>query len=119
MVAPRGALRSGNQIYIGDPEAGELHIYEVQVEYSDPQGAWFRSDEVEPGQLAVTSPIQAAFDGMNITVLERMPDGSIKTHTPSRDREDDMPSEEETSTGDAVAEATDTEPANLVTGEGE
>lgn len=114
LVAPRGALRSGNQIYMGDPEAGELHIYEVEVEYSDPDGAWFRSDEVMPGELAVTSPIQAAFSGMSITVLERMADGSIKTHTPRRDRDED-----DTEAGDEAAETAETEPASLVTGEGE
>lgn len=114
LVAPRGALRSGTQVYVGDPEAGELHIYEVDVEYSDPNGAWFRSDDVKPGDLAVTSPIQAAFDGMNITVLERMADGSIKTHTPKRDRDED-----ESKTGEPVAGADQAEPASLVTTEGE
>ena len=28
----------------------------------------------------MTSPIQAAFDGMSITVLERLPDGTVKVH---------------------------------------
>ena len=119
-VAPRGAIRSGNQIYIGDPSDGELHIYEVDLVYSDPDGAWFRSDEVELGDLALTSPIQAAFSGMSITVLERMPDGSIKTHEPERNRPTNE--DEETGTGeagDALAQADEAEKASLTSTEGE
>ncbi len=83
LVAPRGAIRSGNKIFLGDIESGELRIYEVDLVYSDPDGAWFRSDDVKVGDLAIVSPLQAPFDGMSIVVLERQPDGSILTHEPS------------------------------------
>ncbi|MEO1641700.1 MAG: efflux RND transporter periplasmic adaptor subunit [Pseudomonadota bacterium] len=117
LIAPRGALRGGNRIYVGDPDAGELRIFEVEPVYSTPEGAWFRSDEVKPGMLAITSPIQAGFDGMSIIVMERMPDGTIKTYEPKRssDEETDV---EDASNG-ALAEAGETEPASLVTSEGE
>lgn len=108
LVSPRGALRSGRRVYVGEPDEGMLRIYEVEPIHSTPDGAWFRSDEVEPGMLAITSPIQAGFDGMSITVLERMPDGTIKTHTPKSKVEDG-----------ALADASETEPASLATGEGE
>ena len=85
LVAPRGAVRSGNKLFIGDGEAGQLRVHEVDIVFSDPDGAWFRSGEVSPGDLAITSPVQAAFDGMSITVLERMPDGSIYTHSDKTD----------------------------------
>lgn len=86
LVAPRGALRSGNKVYIGDGEAGQLRLVEVDLVHSDPDGAWFRSGEIEAGEMAIVSPVQAAFDGMSITVLERMPDGSIYTHSDTTDR---------------------------------
>ena len=82
LVAPRGALRSGNKIFLYDDEAGVLRIHEIDVVHSDPGGAWFRSDIVKPGDFAITSPLQAPFDGMSILGLERMPDGSIITHEP-------------------------------------
>ncbi|MEM7493987.1 MAG: efflux RND transporter periplasmic adaptor subunit [Pseudomonadota bacterium] len=113
LVAPRGALRSGNRVYVGKPDDGQLRIYEVEPVFSTPEGAWFRSGEVEPGMLAITSPIQAGFDGMSITVLEKMPDGTIKTHKPKTDADD-----EEINSG-ALADASEAEPASLVTGEGE
>ncbi len=85
LVAPRGALRSGNKVFVGDVEAGELRIHEVDLVFSDPDGAWFRSDAVNPGDLAIISPLQAPFDGMSIITLEREEDGSITTHTPDGD----------------------------------
>ncbi len=87
-VAPRGAIRSGNKIYLGDVEASALRIHEVSLVHSDLDGAWFFSEAVEEGALAITSPIQAGFDGMSITILERMPDGTIKTHEPEKDDEE-------------------------------
>ncbi|MEO0550315.1 MAG: efflux RND transporter periplasmic adaptor subunit [Pseudomonadota bacterium] len=80
LVAPRGSIRSGNKIYIGDTSESQLRIYDVDLVYSDPEGAWFHSNVVEDGALAIVSPIQAAFDGMNITLLERMEDGTIYEH---------------------------------------
>ena len=87
-VAPRGAIRSGNKVFLGDVEAGELRIHEVDLVFSDPDGAWFRSDDVKVGDLAIISPLQAPFDGMSIVVLERQPDGSILTHTPGENEND-------------------------------
>ncbi len=81
LVAPRSAVRSGDSIFIGDPESSQLRIYEVDLVYSDPDGAWFRSDEVQIGDLALTSPIRGSNDGMTITILQRMEDGSIKNHS--------------------------------------
>lgn len=80
LVAPRSAIRGGNNIFLGDPEAGVLRIYEVDLVYTAPDGAWFRSDDVKVGDLAITSPIRGSNDGMNITILQRMEDGSIKNH---------------------------------------
>ena len=80
LVAPRSAVRSGDNVFIGDPEAGALRIYEVDVVFSSPDGAWFRSPNVSVGDLAITSPIRGSNDGMSITILERMEDGSIKNH---------------------------------------
>lgn len=91
-IAPRAGLRGENQIYIGNPTEGSLSIREVDVVFTDASGAYIRSG-VEAGELAVVSPIQAAFDGMRIKVLERRPDGTIITHEP----------EAEDANGEAVA----------------
>lgn len=79
-VAPRSAIRSGANIFIGDPEEGQLRIYDVDLVFSSPDGAWFRSPDVNPGDLAIVSPIRGSNDGMSITILERQEDGSIKNH---------------------------------------
>ena len=92
MIAPRAALRGNNEVYIGNPKEGTLSIREVEVVYSDDSGAYLSSGVVA-GELAVVSPIQAAFDGMRVKVLERFPDGSIVSHEPS------------TEAGEAVANA--------------
>ncbi|MEQ8558702.1 MAG: efflux RND transporter periplasmic adaptor subunit [Henriciella sp.] len=78
---PRSALRGVNQVYVGDGPAGKLEIRSVEVAFSDDDGAYLNSG-VEAGELAIVSPIQAAFDGMNIQVVERMPDGSLVPRTP-------------------------------------
>lgn len=78
LVAPRSAIRGGGNIFIGDPENGALRIYQVEVVFSSPDGAWFRSPDVLPGDLAITSPIRGSNDGMSITILQRLEDGSIK-----------------------------------------
>lgn len=78
LVAPRSAIRGGENIFIGDPKEGALRIYEVDLVFSSPDGAWFRSPDVAPGDLAITSPIRGSNDGMSITILQRMEDGSIK-----------------------------------------
>lgn len=95
-ITPRAALRGTGEVYIGNPSEGTLSIREVDVIYTDTRGAYIRSG-VEPGELAIVSPIQAAFDGMRIKVLERRPDGSVITHEP--DSSADV---------EAVAEAGDT-----------
>lgn len=83
MVAPRSALRGNDQLYIGDPDSGKLSIRSVNVEFSDKDGAYFH-DGAEPGELAITSPIQAPFDGMSLTVMQRMEDGTVKVHNPPK-----------------------------------
>ena len=93
--APRAAIRSGNELYVGDPGAGVLRIYEVEVVHSEPDGAWFTSPEVETGVLAIISPIQAAFDGMSITLLERLEDGTIYTHEAGTDGDATMAASED------------------------
>ena len=103
-VAPRAALRGDNRLFIGKPKEGELDIREVEVVWSDPEGAWISSG-VEAGELAITSPIQAAFSGMSITVLEKMPDGTIITHTPERKEDDDEDANGEGDDSDALASA--------------
>lgn len=79
LIAPRAALRGDNRLFIGDPKTSKLSIRSVDVAFSDRDGAYLRSG-AEPGELAITSPIQAAFDGMSVTVLERLPDGTVKIH---------------------------------------
>lgn len=89
LVAPRSAIRSGDNIFIGDPEEGELRIYQVDLVFSSTEGAWFRSPDVNVGDLAVTSPIRGSNDGMSITILERLEDGSIKNHNEAAQSNDD------------------------------
>ena len=89
LVAPRSAIRGGENIFIGDPKEGALRIYEVDLVFSSPDGAWFRSPDVAPGDLAITSPIRGSNDGMSITILQRMEDGSIKNHNEEASAEDD------------------------------
>jgi len=81
LIAPRASLRGDDRIFIGDRDTGKLSIKTVDLIYSDTNGAYIRSG-LNEGEYAITSPIQAAFDGMNITVMERMPDGTIKTYEP-------------------------------------
>jgi RND family efflux transporter MFP subunit len=81
LIAPRASLRGDDRIYIGDRDSGKLSIKTVDLIYSDTDGAYVRSG-INEGDYAITSPIQAAFDGMNITVMERQPDGTIKTYEP-------------------------------------
>ena len=89
LVAPRAAIRSGNKLFLGDPDTSQLRVRAVDVVYTSPNGAWFRSDDVDVGALAVISPVQAAFDGMSITLLERLEDGTIFTHEPLKDASSD------------------------------
>ncbi len=88
LVAPRSAIRGGNNIFIGNPAEGVLRIYEVDLVFSSPDGAWFRSPDVYVGDLAITSPIRGSNDGMSITILERMEDGSIKNHNEDAQSDD-------------------------------
>lgn len=80
LVAPRSAIRGGDNIFIGKPDVGELRIFAVDIVYSSPDGAWFRSDQVSEGDLAIISPIRGSNDGMSITILQRMEDGTITNH---------------------------------------
>lgn len=83
LVAPRSALRGDDKLYIGDPESGKLSIRTVDVTFSDRDGAYFH-EGAEVGELAIISPIQAPFDGMSLTVMQRMEDGSVKVHNPPK-----------------------------------
>ncbi|MEM1151661.1 MAG: efflux RND transporter periplasmic adaptor subunit, partial [Pseudomonadota bacterium] len=62
MIVPREGLRSGDKVFIGKPKAGLLEIRDVDLIYSDVDGAYVSAGVAE-GELAVVSPIQAAFDG--------------------------------------------------------
>ena len=81
LFTPRAALRGEDRIFIGLPDEGKLSIRTVDLVYSDENGAYIRSG-VSEGEYAITSPIQAPFEGMNITVMQRMPDGTVKTFQP-------------------------------------
>ncbi|MBD3768823.1 MAG: efflux RND transporter periplasmic adaptor subunit [Rhodobacterales bacterium] len=93
LIAPRASLRGDDRIFIGDAEKGTLSVRTVDLIYSDPHGAYVRTG-IDEGEFAVTSPIQAAFDGMNITVMERQADGTIKTYEPVKDTPDEEEHEE-------------------------
>jgi len=93
LIAPRAALRSGDRVFLGNPKEGTLSIRDVSVVYSDADGAYIESG-VEVGELAIVSPIQAGFEGMSITVLERGPDGTIITHTPDGQKTSDPDDED-------------------------
>ena len=67
LMAPRAALRKEDQVYIANPENSTLSIKIVDVLYTDPTGVYMRSG-VDVGELTITSPIQAAFDGMRISI---------------------------------------------------
>lgn len=89
---PRAALRGVDEVFIGNGPDGKLEIRKVDVVFSNEDGAYVRSG-VEPGELAIISPIQAAFDGMNIQVVERMPDGELIPRTPRKTSGDDTSDE--------------------------
>jgi len=95
LKAPRAALRSGNNLFLGDPEKGQLRIQPVDLVHADPDGAWFRSDAVSVGDLALTSPIRGSNDGMSLTILQRLPDGTILNH--NRERQKDNTSDPDAS----------------------
>ena len=93
LIAPRASLRGDDRIFIGEPDKGILSIHQVDLIYSDTNGAYVRTG-INEGDYAITSPIQAAFDGMNITVMERQPDGTIKTLEPVSETGDEAQVEE-------------------------
>ena len=78
---PRAALRGVDQVFIGNAPEGKLEIRTVDVAFSDNDGAYLTSG-VAPGEYAIISPIQAAFDGMSIQVVERLPNGDLVPRTP-------------------------------------
>ncbi|MFN4023398.1 MAG: efflux RND transporter periplasmic adaptor subunit [Hyphomonas sp.] len=99
LIAPRAALRGDNRLFIGDVKEGKLSIRTANVVFTDRDGAYLRSG-ADPGELAIVSPIQAAFDGMSITVLERLEDGTVKVHG-----EQKKPAEAEVAEADLTAGA--------------
>ncbi len=69
LEAPRAALRGRNQIFVADADELVMHIHEVNVVYTDRDHVYVDAG-VEPGDLAILSPLQAPFDGMSITIAE-------------------------------------------------
>lgn len=69
LEAPRAALRGRNQIFVADADELVMHIHEVNVVYTDRDHVYSDAG-VEPGDLAILSPLQAPFDGMSITLAE-------------------------------------------------
>ena len=67
LMAPRPALRKRDQIFIANPDDSTMSIRTVDVVYTSPEGVYVRSG-VEAGEYAITSPIQAPFDGMKINI---------------------------------------------------
>ena len=53
-----------------------LSIRPISILHTDESGAYFESG-AEIGELAIVSPVQAAFDGMRLQVRERLADGTI------------------------------------------
>jgi len=90
--APRAALRANDRVFVGLPEEGTLKINEVDVVYTDPTGIYL-SGGVDVGDLVIVSPIQSAFEGMNLEVYERTPDGELIA-PPSRETPEDPETEE-------------------------
>ena len=107
LVAPRAAIRGGNNIFIGDPVSGTLKIVEVDLVYSSPDGAWFRSDQVAPGALSIVSPIRGSNEGMSINILQRMEDGTIKNHNDAAKSDGGSDTGAANLTSDIVASAGD------------
>lgn len=69
LEAPRAALRGRNQIFVADADELVMRIHEVDVVYTDRDHVYVDAG-VEPGDLAILSPLQAPFDGMSITLAE-------------------------------------------------
>lgn len=86
--APRAGLRGQDDLYVGDKENDALDIRKINVLYSDTDGVYFEGG-AEPGELAVVSPVQAAFDGMRLTIRERRPDGSLVEEEPADNTSDE------------------------------
>ena len=53
-----------------------LSIRKVDVLHTDESGVYFTGG-ADAGELAIVSPIQAAFDGMRLNIKERLSDGTI------------------------------------------
>lgn len=85
--APREALRGNNRLFVGLPDEGKLSIREVDLIHSDTTGAYF-TDGAEEGEFAIVSPLQAPFDGMSLSVMQRMEDGTIEVLKPKTSAND-------------------------------
>lgn len=105
LIAPRGALRGEDQLFIGDAQKGKLSIRTVDLIYSDTDGAYVRSG-IDEGELAIVSPVQAPFDGMSITVMERLEDGTVKVYDPEDRTDTETGNASETSIAVTGAEGT-------------
>lgn len=91
--APRGALRGKDKVYVGIPDEHVLKIQQVTVVHSDPTGVYI-SDGIGEGELLITSPVQAAFDGMSAEVYEKLPDGELIAPPARKPAESDDASED-------------------------
>ncbi|MEO1661433.1 MAG: efflux RND transporter periplasmic adaptor subunit [Pseudomonadota bacterium] len=107
LLAPRSAIRGGDNIFIGKPEDGILRIFQVDLVNSSPDGAWFRSADVAPGDLAIVSPIRGSNDGMSITILQRMEDGTIVNHNEQAKPDEDGGAAGEDTPAELVASTSD------------
>ena len=69
LEAPRAALRGRNQIFVAHADELVMRIHEANMVYTDRDNVYVDAG-VEPGDLAILSPLQAPFDGMSITIAE-------------------------------------------------
>ena len=61
---------------------------------------------IDEGELAIVSPVQAPFDGMSITVMERLEDGTVKVYDPEDRTDTETGNASETSIAVTGAEGT-------------
>ena len=105
-VMPRSALRGTDTVYVA--EAGGTLVFRNISVISSSRDRLIVSGDVQEGEMAITSPVRAASNGMRIRTLtadgEELPDFSADLSTESED--------DETETDDAGEQA-----ANLASAE--
>jgi multidrug efflux pump subunit AcrA (membrane-fusion protein) len=85
--APRAALRGTDKIYVGVPDEHIMKIKPVDVVYTDATGVYM-SGGVQPGELIITSSVQAAVNDLSVEVFEKLPDGEL-IPPPERKKKDE------------------------------